>query len=696
MKVSFALLFCFLIVLLSSPVHAQSAEFCTQLDLIQRATIATHVSPKPLDNDMSSAVYDLFLAYLDEDKINFTQDQVDTFSHLKSNIDNALRNRDCGMLRTVTIAYKDYLEARKAFLKENLDKPQDYTGADQLVAKRYKNPLKTIDESDEDETGYFESDVYRSQTWSKFLRLEILSRISRSYPTLELATASFIEEEKRVRTRMILDELCTLEDLINNGTVDKAIEEIFLHIYMTYHDPHSAFFNADEKESYEHDLATGQESYGFSIAKNSDDEYYVDYIAHGSPASINNDMQVNDVILALEVNNINKDLTCTSAGELNYFLGSIEHKKIVLTLRNKAGNTVKVNLVKSKTAIEQNAVRGYLVGENTKTGYIHIPSFYTDLDESFGLGIANDVAKEIYRLQQEQIKGLTIDLRGNGGGSLKEAIDLVGLFIDRGPISILEIRNTESEIANDFNNGAAYKGPLTVLVDYQSASASELFAAVIQEYGRGIIVGQPTYGKATIQNVIPLNQNNESLGFIKVTKGAFYNVNGSTHQGKGVQPQVIMPMLGNAQAVREENEPYYIKLDTLETTLTYQKNEFYLDDIINGSIKRVATNAFLQQIGKQDAELQSLLTNYPDILDLDLKSVFKMIKTRENGLEPVTNTANESLINVSNILITSKLITKDSMLSNSNKTILERISKDPYIYECHNILMDFKAENLWD
>lgn len=690
-RLTFFIICCFLF--LNNITLAQTPDFCTQIDLVQKATKAAHFTPKTYDNNMSSGIYKLFLEFLDEDQVNFTQAQVDSFSHLEKNIDNALRNNDCNVLHAVTREYKAYVTARIAFLKDNLTAEQDYTGIDKLVSKSY-NDGSTDD--DENENEYFDSDESRLKTWSKFLRLEVLSRIARTQPTLSQAQETFKTEELRIRTLCINEELCAMEEFLNDGAVDRAIEEIFLHVYLTYHDPHSAFFNTSEKESYETSLATDQETYGIYVAKNSNDEYFIAHLVPGSAAYTNTKLQENDVILELITSDTSKDLTCTSADAINGFLASSDHKTIEVAVRKKNGNTVKTKLVKRKTAVEENAVRGYLLGDDNKSGYMRIPSFYTDLDESYGLGIANDVAKEIYRLKQENIDGLVIDLRGNGGGSLKEAIDLVGLFIDRGPLSQIVVRGEEVDVAQDFNNGAAYKGPLVVLVDTQSASASELFAATIKVYGRGLIVGQPTYGKATIQSVFPLSAKKEQLGYIKMTKGAFFNVDGSTHQGDGVQPDILLPMIGATRASHEKNEPFYIPLDSINKGLLFKKQKIDSDKIIASSKKRIAANAFFTQIIQQDSELESLLNNYPDVLPLNLKSVFTMIENRTKGLEAVTEVAPSALMTVDNIILSKKLIAVDDLLSKSNASILEFISKDPHIAECHAILKDLKSSMSWE
>lgn len=674
---------------------AQTDDFCTQLDLIQKATKATHFKPKAYNNEMSKGIYALLMEYLDEDQVNFTQAQVDTFSHLENNIDNALRNNDCNLLRTVTKEYKAYITARIAFLKENLIKKQDYTGTDRLISKKYSATTKD-DAAENEESDYFQTDADRLESWSKFLRLEILTRISRTQPSLELAQETFENEEHRIRTLLINEELCAMEEFVKDGAAEKAIEEIFLHVYLTYHDPHSAFFNPTEKETYETSLSTDQKTYGFYVSKDSNDEYYIAHLAPGSMAYVQAKLQENDVLLELEVNGIIKDLSCTSADAINNFLADPAHKTILVTVRKKNGSTLKVKLTKTKTAVEENVVRAYLLGDEDKMGYLRIPSFYTDTDKNYGLGIANDVAKEIYRLKQEQVHGLVLDLRGNGGGSLKEAVDLVGLFIDRGPVTQIYMRDEEPDVTQDFNNGAAYKGPLVVLVDVQSASASELFAATIQAYGRGIIVGQPTYGKATMQNIVPLSSKKESLGYIKITRGAFFNIDGSTHQGTGVQPDITLPMLGATRASHEKNEKFYLKLDSIASVLSYNKQKVNLTEVILKGNNRVLSDTFLQTIKMQDEQLESLLNNYPDVLPLDIKSVYTMIENRSTGLNAVTETAAAPLLMVSNIRIQNMLAASDELVAQNNKELLESISKDPHISACYNVGADLKAARLWE
>lgn len=202
--------------------------------------------------------------------------------------------------------------------------------------------------------------------------------------------------------------------------------------------------------------------------------------------------------------------------------------------------------------LEDTFARSAIINGPHKIGYIYLPEFYADFDKPNGARSAKDVAKEVEKLKNEKVEGIVLDLRGNGGGSLYDVVEIAGLFIDEGPVVQVKGRGDKSQVLKDKNKGVLYDGPLAVLVDETSASASEIFAAAIQDYKRGIIVGSTsTYGKGTVQRNIPLNPENEiqlfgssakeDLGTVKLTLQKFYRINGDATQLRGVIPDVILP-----------------------------------------------------------------------------------------------------------------------------------------------------------
>lgn len=233
-----------------------------------------------------------------------------------------------------------------------------------------------------------------------------------------------------------------------------------------------------------------------------------------------------------------------------------------------------VSLTKDIVELSENILNGFVLAGSHKVGYINLPSFYQQWEKGIGEGCANDVAKEIIKLKKERIDGLIIDLRFNGGGSMQEAFDLAGLFLDTGPLAILKEKNSPPFVVRDMHKGTIYDGPLLLLINQMSASASELLAATLQDYNRAILVGTTSYGKATSQVIIPIQTNTgggeakKTDEFVKLTTGKIYRITGGSYQKRGVRPDVYVPDLNEGLSFNERQSLYSLEADSI-TKKTY-------------------------------------------------------------------------------------------------------------------------------
>lgn len=655
---------------------AQTDSFCNQLELVKELISSTHFYPKPINDDLSESVYELVMQDLNSGGTKWTQPESSQLTSFIKSIDDSILNGTCDFIIPFTALYKDYIEKRILFLESLKTVSLDYSGTDKL-----HNRITSTKDYPEDET-------QKLQYWSQALRLNVLLSISRASDRLKDAQENFKKLEKNTKLRLIEEELCRLKELQVDENYRTRVEHSFLNALLHYHDPHSSFFTQDEKFSFETSVAADQESYGLQVKKNKDNEFQVARIVPGSPAFKNNDIELDDVIVSLTTQNGEESMTCKSARAINAFLSSPQHKSINIQLRKRNTTLINTQLRKALLAVEDNAVRAYLIGESEKAGYIRIPSFYTDLESPYGLGLANDVAKEIYKLKKENISSLILDLRNNGGGSMKEAIDLVGMFINRGPVTILNERNKDPFTSKDFNRGAAYTDPVIILVNGNSASASELFAATMQDYNRGLIVGSRTYGKSTLQTIEALSKD-ENLGFVKITSGGFHRISGLTHQGIGVQPDVLLPFLGDSIMDFESDENYYLDLGTLTPQLKYLKYPAAnIPQLQSNSKKRINSNKKLQLIKASDSQLSALFENYVDGYSLDLESIFNFNKKVNELLTKASSPEKENALIISNTTSVNELLNYNAADKSLNEDLLENMSKDPYIKESYHILKD--------
>ena len=449
---------------------------------------------------------------------------------------------------------------------------------------------------------------------------------------------------------------------------------------------------------FENALSNDQFSFGIITSKNDDGDIIIVHITPGSAAFNNGNLEVNDIIKSLRADSQTLETYCVSNNDVLAFTSNQDHNTITFKIKKQNGSLQDIELTKTKTKTEDNTVSGYLIESTSKVGYINIPSFYSDLESPNGLGLANDVAKELYKLQKENIEGLILDLRFNGGGSMKEAADLSGMFINRGPLSILRYNNGETYTIKDMNRGSLFTKPIVVLVNNYSASASEFFAAAMQDYNRAVIVGATTHGKASAQVILPLG-NNESLGYSKLTVEKFYRVTGLSHQSQGVIPDIILPNMYDGFETQEAFQDYALKNDSIAGTRKFPElKRLPIEALKKKSLARISDAIPFEAVKNLN---QLIIENYFELdtqylltLDNVHREMVNYRKTWENINKPLDQ--HESNFVVENSAATKEIISYDDDKKNINTSILKDIKQDIYIEEAQAILQDlltFKSLN---
>ncbi|MEM9986946.1 MAG: S41 family peptidase, partial [Bacteroidota bacterium] len=363
-------------------------------------------------------------------------------------------------------------------------------------------------------------------------------------------------QKLRCETAQALNPLEGLESLLTSLLLDAMANQF---------DPHSNYFSLGAAGDFEADLATAAESFGLEVSQNEKGEIAIDFLQPGGPAWRSNALNQGDVLLSLRPQGEALiDLACADPREVQALLNGNGPREITLKVRKKSGQIKTVKLEVAALTVSENVVTGFLLEGESKLGYLYLPGFYSSFEDNGNYdGLANDVAKELLKLRLKGMEGLILDLRFNGGGNMYEAIALSGLFIDEGPVGLWQERGGEPETIKDFYRGLGYDGPLMVMVNGASASASEMFAAAMQDYHRAVIVGSPSYGKATSQVVWPLSEQPafaKAQGMVKVTGGKFFRPGGGTHQRTGVLPDVILPDLWQGLITYEVDEPRAIEI----------------------------------------------------------------------------------------------------------------------------------------
>jgi carboxyl-terminal processing protease len=381
-------------------------------------------------------------------------------------------------------------------------------------------------------------------------------------------TDAELEKEAREKVKTIIDR--TFDHYRLKFTDDDRFS-MFVNAITTTMDPHSEFFPPVDKRYFDEEMS-GQ-FYGIGASLQYDDgNIKIASVLSGSPASKSGEIQQGDVIQKVAQGKEEPvDLTGYSVTDAVKIIRGKMGTEVRLTIKKLDGNIKVVTLIRDKIVQDETFARSAIVKEGgSKIGYIYLPEFYADFDHPNGPRSYIDVAKEVSKLKDEKVDGIVIDLRNNGGGSLYDVVQMAGLFIDEGPIVQVKDRDNKPSVLKDKDRTVLYSGPLAVMVNEFSASASEIFAAAIQDYHRGVIIGSTTtYGKGTVQRNIGLDPengfslSNSDLGTVKLTLQKFYRINGGSTQLKGVNSDIVLPDNLENLKVREKDDPDALPWDEI-------------------------------------------------------------------------------------------------------------------------------------
>lgn len=538
-----------------------------QSDLLLKRINQVHVKPRPLDDAFGKSVHELFIDNLDPYRIVFTTEDLAEFERLSANIDNDISEKQLSYLKAVLARFEERSAAFLTWSEQYLQKPSVFKKS--LVSEKQLDlyvPLSA-----------------QQQRWKDVVTLEVIERILDNVPenssTFPADSVAAWEEKARTSAGDYYKEVLTeLKD-------SQFTEDYYLLAIALAFDPHTLYFSPSDKTQFEEELSPERELYGFSFGESPDGKLVITNVVPGSPAWISDEVHEGDQItrVALKGKPVFLAEDQQQAYErLREYLNETDAKQVTLYLVNEKGEELRVELVKAFIYSDADVIKNAVLKGKYNLGYISLPDFYVDWTDPNGLGCANDVAKCLLKLMKENISGLILDLRGNGGGSLKEAVDISGLFIDYGPILAVREKGGQVEVLRDLNRGSVYNGPLIVLVDGGSASASEIVAGVLQDYCKAVIVGEQTFGKATSQSIFPLNPLGDSDfaaylqtetsadGYANITNGQLYRVTGDWNQVKGVTPDVTLPFRFERSSERRERAlPNVLVPDSLSKKMTF-------------------------------------------------------------------------------------------------------------------------------
>lgn len=591
-----------------------SAGTCQTLAALNKLLQREHYRPKPVDDSLSAYVFDKFIDYMDENHTIFLQYEYDALKQYRLSIDDAVRNGDCSFLDAFAATYGRALDRKRTIIKKLAELPFEYTRKDSM---RFSRNVFPFDKTEEETTRY----------WSKKLAFEVMEDIARSGTNLDSIRPLFDKLEPEVRKKVVETNLCKVNSIIDNvADFNKDLRNNFLNLFCAYFDPHSNYLSQDARTSFMSQLSTGNMSLGVYVSLNERDEIVVEEIVPGGPAAKSQQFEKGDIVVKVG-NGKGQEYTvnCSSLEAIGDFMFSDAHQEVVLTVRKKNGTLLDVPLRKKYMRAEDTTAYSFVAEKGIKVGYIVLPQFYTDFNTNGYVGCSDDVRREIVKLLQEDVEGIVLDLQDDGGGSMEEAIALAGLFIEGGPVSFLSDRKNRQTVLKDPDKDIAYRGPLVVMINGNSASASEFFTGTMQDYNRAVVIGSTSLGKATMQTIMPVDTPNKE-DFAKVTVQKFYRVTGASAQIEGIRPDVPMPVLFDSLVERERNYDTALQRDSISP-----KNKFRpldrsaIRQAAENSRMRVASSPLFAEIRALNLEINTLYSRQKPALKMAFEDIFREV-----------------------------------------------------------------------
>ena len=655
----------FLILILSQPLVAQD-NLCEKTKLLVEAMEDHHYVPRPANASLSSDFFDALIETLDPIQGFFLQSDIEEFEAFRTTLFESVATRTCELKSLILPVYQKRLE-------------QSLTRLDALEKKRFK-PSEKVDYSRVESEEFCTSEEELVELWEASYHWQTLEEVA-YLEDLDRSRLEVVMEEEKLK--LIEKSRCRIKSIMESAKSDSRMESLFLNTLATCYDPHSSFFNVDTREIFESALTTEYYGLGIGLEIDDDGKLLVTSLTPGGPAWRSNQLNVGDQITELLDDEKNPvDLNCISYSTLREVLNQPNSGVIEMEYKKKGGESGRVLLRREKITRDEKTLRSFIIKDDQPIGYIALPDFYTHEDSPYGLGCANDVAKEILKLKKENIEGLILDLRYNGGGYAKEALELAGIFIDYGPLALIRDKGEDPQLLKDINRGSIFRKPLIILVNEYSASASELTAAMLRDYNRAIIVGNQTYGKGSGQNLFPVDITNEDFGFAKITKSMFYRIDGNSYQEVGIHPDIELPALFPDESFREVDEPHRLKTSRVDKKVYSRPGpELPLEMLQTKSQSRIESEAYWQKLLTYNDSLQNF--DMPTVASLE--DFLRYVDFEDRYVEA---TENKVSLKVALNSFSDDLVELDATEKSITDRNIEQIQTDAYIRESYLILID--------
>lgn len=683
----------FLAFILCNGLSAQNPAGQQKAFLVKRMIELNHYSPRAVDDSFSISLFKAMINAADSRRLFFTASEYKQLSEHNFRLDDELQGKRWEFLDQLTLLYKKCLVRADSMITTILQKPFDFSLDESVIASK-------------NETYNFaatSNELFRR--WSLYLKFIALQHIY-DIITDDSTNNTFSKEaiaklEPGIRSKIRTAEKKAIKKILEHPDgFDNFLSGLYLNAIATSYDPHTNYFSPEGKEMFQSALSTEGYSFGLEFDEDEKGKIVIGHLAPGGPAWKSGELHKEDELLQLHWENKEPvDITGMSLDEIYDMVEQSTQAGLVLKVKKANGTLRTVTLRKEKMDNEENIVKSFVLKGEKKIGYILLPGFYTEWENESGSGCAHDIAKEIIKLKRENINGLIIDVRFNGGGSIKEGLEMTGIFVDEGPLGAYKDRAGKVTYYKDPNRGVIYDGPLALMVNSQSASASEMLAASLQDYNRAIIIGSNTYGKSTIQQMFPLDTaykantplKGDETDVVKITFAKFYRLNGQSAQLNGIRPDVVLPDAFDGLDVGEEFYSNALASDTVKRNSYYRPlSPLPVNELIKRSAERINSSNDFQNIKKIITARPKTDQTGSEIIPLKWESFEKWMKQHELDLEIIEGDASKSAhkLQAENNLLDKQWLQNNDYEQEINKKWLENIEEDIYIREAFFVVCD--------
>ncbi|MFM9944710.1 MAG: carboxy terminal-processing peptidase [Bacteroidia bacterium] len=642
-----------------------------------------HYNPADINDGFSKKVFDEFLGVLDGNKRFFTEKDINQLSFYKTKIDDLSKEGSYEFFDKTMAIYESRINQNQIWFREFLSQPIEFTSNETFVI--------------DDKQPYAKDDAELKERVRKSLKYAVMTRLATNIETQESSKARKdtiikILSMDTLETQARRGVLKSQEDFVNRWHKVKPDEKLsyYINSITSIFDPHTNYFPPAEKEKFDISMSGQLEGIGASLQEK-DGFIKVMRIVPGSPSALQGELKEGDIILKVAQGSGEPvDIVNMPIDDAIKMIRGPKGTEVRLTIKKPDGTIKVIKIIRDVVILDETFAKSVVIEDNDhkKTGYLYLPTFYTDMNGKGGRTSWDDVKKEIAKLKKAGVGRIIFDLRNNGGGSLQDVVTMSGLFIEKGPVVQVKSRDDSPESLEDHDPSVQWDGPLVLMVNQFSASASEIIAAAMQDYKRAVIIGSNhTFGKGTVQRFVDLNETIRSkeateFGSLKITIQKFYRIDGGATQLKGVLSDIELPDNFTYLESGEGEQDYPMVWDKIKPA-SYKPYNTYISNlsaIKANSVKRVKSNKVFNLIDENAKRIKA--ENERKEVTLNLKAYMaeeKQRKEKSKSLEDL-NKENSELI-ITTLDEDKKDLESDKAKNERAKEWYKNLKKDPYLFE---------------